>query len=122
MGSHPANLALRFLLELAALVGLGMWGWSMTDGWFKVVLAIAVPVVAAALWGTFAVPEDPSRSGNAPVPTRGWVRLILELAVLGLGSAGFAWSDQSVWAGILGFLVIMHYLLSMDRIRWLLAR
>ena len=57
MGSHPANLALRFLLELAALVGLGMWGWSMTDGWFKVVLAVAMPVVGAALWGTFAVPE-----------------------------------------------------------------
>lgn len=122
MGSHPANLALRFLLELAALVGLGMWGWSMTDGWFRVALAVAMPVVGAALWGTFAVPEDPSRSGNAPVPTRGWVRLILELAVLGLGSAGFAWSGHRVLAGILGFLVTMHYLLSMDRIRWLLAR
>lgn len=122
MGSHPANLALRFLLELAALVGLGMWGWSMTDGWFRVVLAVAMPVVGAALWGTFAVPEDPSRSGNAPVPTRGWVRLIIELAVLGLGSAGFAWSGYRVLTGILGFLVTMHYLLSMDRIRWLLAR
>ena len=122
MGSHPANLALRFLLELAAFVGLGMWGWSLTDGWFRVVLAIALPVSAAALWGTLAVPEDPSRSGRAPVPTRGWIRLILELAVLGLGCAGFLWAGHSLLAGILGTLVIVHYLLSTDRIRWLLAR
>ena len=33
MSSHPVNLGLRFLLELAALITLGIWGWHMGEGW-----------------------------------------------------------------------------------------
>jgi hypothetical protein len=28
MSKNPANLALRFVLELAALAALGYWGWT----------------------------------------------------------------------------------------------
>ena len=31
MGSHPLNLALRFLLELVAIGAVGFWGWRATD-------------------------------------------------------------------------------------------
>jgi hypothetical protein len=33
MGSHPINLAIRFLLEVVALTSMGMWGWRASDGW-----------------------------------------------------------------------------------------
>ncbi|MGB5508782.1 MAG: YrdB family protein, partial [Robiginitalea sp.] len=69
MGSHPANLILRFLLEIIALISLGIWGWNQSESWFRFVLAIGIPGIIAVIWGTFAVPNDPSRSGSAPVTT-----------------------------------------------------
>ena len=36
MGSHPINLAARFLLELGALLGFARWGWTLGDGFVRV--------------------------------------------------------------------------------------
>jgi hypothetical protein len=122
MGSHPSNLALRFLLELVALCSLGLWGWNMSDGWIGWLLAPVLPLAAAAMWGTFAVPNDPSRSGAAPVPIPGVLRLLLELAfftaaVLCLHSLG--WER---WAVGVALIVILHYASSYDRVAWLLRQ
>jgi hypothetical protein len=122
VASHPANLALRFVLELTALIGLAWWGSSLADGWPGVLLAVAVPLVAAAIWGTFAVPDDPSRSGEAPVAVRGWIRLAVELVTLGGGVGGYFLIGRSAIAGLFLLALIIHYLLSLDRIRWLLER
>ena len=65
MGSHPINLAIRFVLEMAGLVALGWMGWHYGKGINGYMLAIGIPLVAAMLWGTFAVPDDPSRSSEA---------------------------------------------------------
>ncbi|HKV69449.1 MAG TPA: DUF2568 domain-containing protein, partial [Gaiellales bacterium] len=51
------NLALKFLLELAALVAFGLWGASIASGFAAVVLAVLLPVVVAVLWGAFAAPK-----------------------------------------------------------------
>jgi len=120
MGSNPINLVFRFLLELTAFFSFGYWGWNSASGWIRYLPTIVYPVVAAALWGIFAVPEDPSRSGNAPVPVPGLVRLLLELAIF--GSACWALYDVgfSKMSWILGGLVILHYALSYDRIQWLI--
>lgn len=123
MGSRPWNLGFRFILEIAALVGLG-WG-GHTLGWTgpgALVQSIAPPLAAAVVWGTLAVPDDPSRSGRAPVPVPGWLRLMIELAVFAAGVAGFAVAEATGAAVALGLGVIVHYALSIDRIRWLLAR
>jgi hypothetical protein len=32
MANHPINLALRFLLELAAWGSMGYWGWQTHEG------------------------------------------------------------------------------------------
>jgi len=122
VGSHPANLALRFVLELAALFGLGWWGWSLTDGWARFALAGLFVVGAAGIWGTFAVPDDPSRSGGAPVPVRGWIRLLIELLVFCGGVIGLTAGEQAPIGIALLIGVVIHYLLSLDRIRWLLER
>jgi len=51
---HPVNLGIRFLLELAAVVSMGYWGWQKGQGVMRFVLAIGIPVAAFAIWGTFA--------------------------------------------------------------------
>jgi hypothetical protein len=56
MGSHPINLAIRFLLELVALLAMGIWDWQQREGWLRLVLAVGIPLTAALLWGIFAVP------------------------------------------------------------------
>ncbi|MGX7874881.1 YrdB family protein [Mesorhizobium sp. ORM6] len=122
MGNAWWNLTLRFLLELAALLGLGMAGWSFSSEWWRWGLAVALPFIAAVLWGTFAVLNDPSRSGRAPVPVPGTVRLALELAILFSGAAGFHLADYSVMGIAVAVLVAISYALSLDRLRWLLRQ
>ena len=122
MGSHPINLAVRFVLELAALGSVGMWGYSLSEGRLRFVWAVLPPLIAAAAWGTFAVPGDPSRSGAAPVPVPGLVRLGIELAVFGAGTWALFDLGHRTWGLLLAGLVTLHYIFSYDRIAWLLAR
>ena len=87
---NAANLGLRFLLELAALAGFALWAWQAPYGIpLRVLLAATAVVVLMTLWAVFAVPGDPSRSGNAPVPVPGALRLALELLVLFGGAWAF---------------------------------
>ena len=121
MGTHPLNLAARFLLELSALFVLGLWGWHQRDDAWRIVLAAIVPLTAAALWGILAVPNDPSRSGTAPVPTPGLLRLALELAFFAFATWACYDLGRVKLAAILGIVVAVHYLLSYDRVRWLVV-
>jgi hypothetical protein len=116
------NLALRFVLELAALVGLGAAAWSSNSGAMRWVLVIAVPLAAATVWGVFNVLNDPSRSGQAPIVVAGWVRVVIELFVLGGGAIaiGIAWSP--ILGIVFAVLVAVHYLASLNRVRWLLRQ
>lgn len=118
--THPANLALRFALELAALYGLGFWGWSTHLGFARFAWTTALVFGAALLWGIFNVPGDPSRSGGAPVPVTGVLRLLLELAFFAAGSWAFITAGRSVWGWALAAFTLLHYGLWHDRVRWLL--
>lgn len=120
MGSHPLNLALRLLLELAAYLAMAYWGWTQHSGILQFVWAIGLPLFWMILWGTFAVPDDPSRSGKAPVPVPGFVRLLLEAAYFATAIWATNASGFSIAAIIFAVVVVVHYLLSYDRIRWLL--
>ncbi len=82
--------------------------------------AIGLPLLVAILWGTFSVPDDPSRSGGAPVPVPGALRLALELAIFGFATWGLYSTRAVSWSLILGGLVALHYALSYDRIAWLI--
>lgn len=118
-GFHPANLAFRFILELGAFVALAIGGYAIGSGAFAWILAIGLPLVAMLAWGTFNVPGDRSRSGAAPVPVPGVVRLIVELDIFG-GAVLVSWFANPAFAVALGAGVVVHYALSIDRIRWLL--
>jgi hypothetical protein len=122
MGSNSINLMLRFILELVALASAGIWGWKQTDGWFRFVLAIGIPICVAAIWGTFAVVDDPSRSGTAIVPVPGIVRLGVELSVFAFGTWALYNMGASRLSIAFGIVVVLHYIISYDRILWLMSQ
>jgi hypothetical protein len=120
MSSHPLNLAVRFLLELAALVAIGFWGWSRGEGALRFVLTLGLPLIAAVLWGTFKVPGDSSASGQAPVAIPGVLRLLLELAIFACATWALYDAGAVQFAWILGVVVLVHYAVSYDRVGWLI--
>lgn len=119
MGSHPLNAALRFVLELCMLAALAYWGYRRDDPILRWVLMIAAPLVAIVLWGVFAVPGDPSRSGDTVIATAGWIRLLLELALFGSAIAALYHTGAKSPAVVLAALVVFHYAISYDRMVWL---
>jgi hypothetical protein len=122
MGSNPINLAARFLLELSALLTMGFWGWRQGGGWLRFLLALGIPILASALWGTFAVPGDPSRSGAAPIPVPGMLRLALELAFFAFATWALFDLGRERLGWIMGIITALHYLASYDRILWLMTK
>jgi hypothetical protein len=87
------------VLELAALAAFGLWGASLSDGATAVLLAIALPVLAAGLWGTLAAPRARRRLPRRP-------RTLFELgfflaAAIALWRAGFATAAALFAAAVL---------------------
>jgi hypothetical protein len=118
-GFHPVNLAFRLILEVAAFVALAIGGYAIGSGVFSWIFAIGLPVAGMAAWGTFNVPGDRSRSGDAPVPVPGIVRLLVELDVFGVAVI-VVWFPNPTYSMMLLAGVVIHYALSIDRIKWLL--
>lgn len=122
MDSHPINLIIRFLLEITTLVSAGMWAWNISHGWAGLILTFALPVFIAVIWGIFAVPNDPSRSGKAPIVTPGIIRLLIELSIFAFASWAFFDIELTIIGLVFGIVVIVHYIVSYDRIKWLLTK
>jgi uncharacterized protein DUF2568 len=120
-----ANLALRFLMEMTAIITFGMWGYSLVDTSTEIArifLAILFPLIFALLWGIFAVKDDPSRSGKTVIPTPGVLRLLLELILFGSAICMLFDLGYSTAGWALLVAVLLHYIISFDRIRWLLKQ
>ena len=122
MPSQSLNLVLRFLLELIAFASVGYWAYQLSEQWYRYLFAIVCPLVLAVLWGVFAVPNDPSRSGNTVIATPGTIRLFLELFIFGVGVFCLFDMEERGLALIFGVLVIVHYVVSHKRIAWLLKQ
>ncbi len=120
MGFNPANLAFRFVLEVVSLVGLFRLGLELGSGFWRWILAIVITFIGMALWANYRVPGDQSAKGTAPFAVSGVTRLAIEMLVFGVGAVGWFLSGPS-WVAytFLGGLVL-HYLLSYDRIGWLM--
>jgi hypothetical protein len=99
--ARAANDTLRFCLELAALAGLAVWGWRTGPTGVNVLLAVAAPLAAAALWGAFVAPKA---RRHPPDP---W-RLLLEAAVFGAGTAAWAAAGIGTVAIAVGVLAVLH--------------
>jgi hypothetical protein len=81
-----ANLTLRFACELAALVAVGWWGWTVSP-----VVGIALPVVVAGVWGAWIAPKARRRLDDP-------LRLVIELVIFAAATASFIAVGQSILA------------------------
>ncbi len=96
------NLAVRFVLELSALIALGAWGYSVGGGWAaKVGLAVGVPVAAAVIWGTFVSPR-----AAAPVP--GTVHILLQVLISGAAAVALVQLGHRLPAGVFGLIAVAN--------------
>ncbi|MFC6356974.1 YrdB family protein [Luethyella okanaganae] len=78
-----ANDILRFLLEIFAVVSLGIWGFTAWPlPWPGVLIGIVTPGIAIVLWGLF-------RSPKAVFRLDAFGKAIVEILVM--GTAAFAW-------------------------------
>lgn len=85
------NLAVRFLLELAMLAALAYAGWQLPDQTAaQIVLAVLLPLGAAAVWGRWIAPKAARRLSD---PSKLAVELLLFLVTAG----GLALSDRPLW-------------------------
>jgi hypothetical protein len=92
---NGANLGLRFLVELAAIAALSIWGAQATSSTpANVALAIAAPALAIAVWGIWSAPRASRRlSGNSLIA--------LELAILIVVTVLLVVAGHPIWAAIL---------------------
>ncbi|MEV4628902.1 YrdB family protein [Micromonospora sp. NPDC049523] len=77
-----ANLGLRFLLELGALVALAYGGWLAGEPqlWQRLLLAVLFPLAAALIWGRWVAPRSDRKLADP-------VRLVPEWVVFGSATA-----------------------------------
>jgi Protein of unknown function (DUF2568) len=116
----PWVLSLRFGLEIGSLIALGAWARRAAGGGAPAwAAAIAAPLVAAAVWGIFAVPGDPSRSGKAPVRVSGGVRIVIEMAVFFGGAASLVSLGWWPWFDAFIAAFVVHHAGTAKRLLWL---
>jgi hypothetical protein len=97
------NLAVAFLLEIAALVALGHWGFHIgTSTALHWLLAIVFVAVAIALWAMFAAAAKPMFA----VP--GWFKISIKTLVYGAATIGLFVSGQHVLAIVFAAVVIVN--------------
>ncbi|MDQ1851584.1 MULTISPECIES: YrdB family protein [Bacillus] len=117
---NQANLLLRFILEIAALISIGVFAWLSFNGYFKYVFTLVLPIAVMIVWSVFAVPHDPSRSGQTVIPVNGITRLVIELLIFAMAVAALYFSHLKPVGIIFLCLIILHYIISAERIKWLL--
>lgn len=102
------------------MIAIGQWSYRLTTSAWKYAWVLLIPIVVAIIWGVFNVPGDPSRSGAAPVIVPGLIRLIVELAIFTFASWALFATGHTQWSVIFSVIVLVHYLISHDRVGWLL--
>jgi hypothetical protein len=98
------NLALRALMELGIVVGLGYWGY-VTGGSLgtRLLLAIGAPLLGFGFWGMV----DFRQAGKFAEP----LRLIQELVISGLAAAAWYGSGQHSLGISLGLVSLVYHVL-----------
>ncbi len=105
-------LALVFVVELLAMVALGVWGAQAVPAWLLVWL---LPLAAVAVWSLLASPKAPY---GGPV-----VRPVTKVVVFGLASLALWDAGHEGWAvALLGFSLVVNGLAQIPSIRVLIEK
>lgn len=99
------HLTLAFLLELVALVGYALLGWSLADGAVRLVPAAAFPLAFAVVWGALLSPR-------APVAVPVGVAAVLRVVLLAGGGAALAAAGHPVLGAVVGAVVLVDAVLA----------
>lgn len=94
------NLALAFLLELAALISFAAVG-VLFSGWMQLVAGVIGAVLFIGLWGVFAAPRAKRR-------LKGMNLLIFKVAIFLAASAILILIGQPTWALVLAVLAAVN--------------
>lgn len=78
------NDVLRFILEIFAIVTLGIWGFVAWPFGWNILVGILAPVMAIVLWALF-------RSPKAVLRVDPFVKALVEIVVF--ATAAYAWWD-----------------------------
>jgi hypothetical protein len=101
-----ANVALRFLLELAGIVAVGYWGYHAIDGVGRWLVAIGAPALLIVFWALVVAP-----GADVPIPQQ--VREVIGSIVL-LAAAGALYAAGAQAAGLaFAGLVILNTVLAL---------
>lgn len=95
-----ANLGLRFLLELAALAALALWGFRTGDSTSaQLALGVGLPLALALAWGAFIGPN---------ASTTAMVKAVLQVTVFGIAALALAATSSPGMAGAFVALVVAN--------------
>jgi hypothetical protein len=120
-GTDWVHYSIRFILELVAWGAIAYWGWRQAPGTVLGALYAALCFVeVVAIWGVFATPGN-SHRGKGLVAVAGWVRLLIEVVIFGLGAAALwvTWSRAA--SETFMTVAILNFALTWDR-QWHLLR
>ena len=119
MAKEKLNPGLRILLKIATLIAIGYWGWKQHMGVLRYALAFSLPVTTAVFW--IMLPARGEACNGLPdMAIPGPTRLFLEFAFFGFATWGLYDTGSILLAFGLGIAVIIHYLISFDRLYRLL--
>ena len=97
-----ANLAARFLIELAALGALAYWGFQLQASTpVRVLAGLGTPLVAAVLWGLSASPQ-------AAVTLADPAKIGVQVLVLGAAVAALVLAGRPGLATALGVVAALN--------------
>jgi hypothetical protein len=102
--ARAGALALKLALELCMLAALAYWGAQAGGSTaLDVLLALAAPLAAAAVWGRYAAPRAPRASRRlAPGP-----RVVLESCVFAVAAVALVAAGAPVLAAVFAALVAL---------------
>jgi len=101
---RPANLALKFLLELGALAGFAYWGSRTGPTAVNVLLGVGAPLAMVVVWSRWAAPRASHRLA-------GRARIALELSVFALAALALIAAGAPALAAIFAALVVLNAVL-----------
>lgn len=94
-----ANLVLRIACELAALVAVGWWGWTV-----NFVLVVVLPLAVAVVWGAWIAPRARRRLADP-------ARIGVEVVIFAAATACFAAVGQPGVAAVFAAVALLTALL-----------
>ncbi len=99
-----ANLALAFLLELAVLYSVGLWGFSLHGRSLRWLAGLGGPLLFIVLWSMFGAP-------GATMALHGGVRLAFDIVWFGLGALALYAAGRAVPAIVFIVLYVINTVL-----------